>query len=56
MRAVETYAADGKSFRRVLEYSADDCETWLRLWKGMMRKVRFRVTAKPHMLIGTAQS
>lgn len=39
-RGVETFAADGKSFTFVVEYSPDDGKTWLPLWKGTMKKVK----------------
>ena len=38
-RSTETYAADGRSFTFSAEYSADNGNTWLPMWKGTMKRV-----------------
>jgi hypothetical protein len=39
-RDVLTYSSDGQSFTFAAEYSADDGNTWLPLWKGTMKRVK----------------
>ena len=39
-RSVATYSSDGQSQTFVTEYSADDGNTWLPLWKGTMKRVK----------------
>jgi len=38
-RSVETFSSDGRSYTFSAEYSPDDGNTWLLLWKGTMKRV-----------------
>ncbi len=38
-RSVETFSSDGRSFTFIAEYSQDDGNTWLPMWKGTMKRV-----------------